>query len=574
MCIITVKTYVFPDGRRESVEDKRFCGLSDKVNPCYNHKREIQAEVIIASNSGFPGLAFDDIATPLSISHPTTPVSFTPAPKVELRHPGIERHPSHHKDKGKRRVLDLSDLTVEFGKKNKKHPSKHDRSSRCFEEEEIIAVEEDIVIKPIAPCEPRPWRPDPCDPTGSIPIPPPPPIPMPPMPQMPEGSQGSPYFPSGAPRPRVEIHQPNPPYPGSSPNPGHRRNFTAPEPIDMPRPHSDNEVWERAAARERLRQEDRDRKRADDARRSVQEEKERRELAEDEFSAMENERIQGREELRQRARESREKEHKGREKEQLEKRIQEELEQREIERITIEIDDAGERRDRKAARRAEHRAAKLAAEQRRQCDASRELESELEAQLARMHRRNEESYFLETQENIARLEQEIREAQRERRVKQARERRLLDEIHNAERLQSEIHGIEGDLRQMTIDTNDAEIRWREDQLRYGDDERYYSDRIDGPRFGERRNLSYRPSSSPRRSPTYDLIPSRSPSRVYRDPEFRRLRGAEVLEREWAIGAQNQVAGDGEMPRLSPRRYSTGGNWPRDVRYRRQFRRYI
>ena len=563
MCVINVKTYVHPDGRRETFEESRFCKQSDRVNPCYNHTRKVQPDVMLASNYSFPAspsLINDDLPSPMSGSFPGTPVSATAGPRVEFRQPLVDRTPTN-RNKGKSKVLDISDITIQFGKKAKKYPSKR-RSSRYVDEDEdeIIAIEEDGVVSPATPTR-----------RSGNDLPPPPPPPPAPAPSSP--GLGSPFSAARGRRPRAKIHQPDPPYPSSSssgfpPAPGtHRRTFTAPEPISMPQAHSDNEIWDRANARERLRYEERERRRAEDAQKRVQEEadrrfaehlaqqdleKERRERAEDEFSALEYERLQGRDKLRRRANAQREKED-------MQKHIQEQLDQAEVEQIGRQIREAKKRQDCDAARRAEERAAKLAAEQRVQYQETRRREAEITARMAGLAAQTEEERKLrQTQEELARLEDEMREARRERRIKEAREQQLIEEVHAAERLQAEIRQLEAELGGLAVD-----------------DERGYG--------YEARLIGYPPASpsSPRRSPAVDMLASRAPpASPYQDPDFRRLRGTQVLEREWMRSAQAQVASQSMQRAVSDpefqglvRRNTTGGNRARDTQYRGHLRRY-
>jgi hypothetical protein len=86
MCVTHVRTYVYPDGRKDVIETPEYCPRSVRNQTCKNHRRREYPERAIDSDAS-------DIEAP-----PPSPVSATPGPRLELR------QPASRSSKGKEKV--------------------------------------------------------------------------------------------------------------------------------------------------------------------------------------------------------------------------------------------------------------------------------------------------------------------------------------------------------------------------------------------------------------------------------------------------------------------------------------
>lgn len=334
--------------------------------------------------------------------------------------------------------------------------------------------------------------------------------------------------------PRLRTQTPAPP--------SHRRNITAPDPIV--RFDVDNELRDRADARETLRRENRDKARQDDeVRRRRQEaddlqfaegmdaqEKERREQAADQFSMLEYARLQEKDRKRRERYENvvhqSDTPVAGKDIEKLERDIRE---------MKLDEERRQKAREDKAARE------EVARQEKRLREQDAKIEYQLQADLDRINRQAEASskkQLLQVQAEIERLEMQLTKQQEKR---QARERaeQLQQEIKHEDLLADEIRELESDIE-------------REDHLRKV--ERLLNNR-QAQAYDRQRYLPPAPMPPPLMPimppmppmPTQQMVRQReTPMSPYEDAEYRRARGQQVLEDERARaatgGLQRVIAG--------------------------------
>lgn len=568
MCVTHVRTYVFPNGRKEVVESPEYCRRSTGSRFCNQHRRREYPEQLIASSSsamGSPSLV-DDVTTPSSGSFPPTPVSATSGARLELRQPsGVTASVSSKGKEKAKRSINFSDLRTDLSK------NKYLSSSRRPEERTTRArfadEESESTVRPDTPS--RRGR----------------------------GDQPSPSIlrspaPAGIPSPRsrrtppTEVHQPNPPSSSQgetawprAPTPGLRRD-TDTDPADISRPSStgatvgpDADVFTRADARAQAREEtqrqERERRRLEDERvrrfrqqqRQQQEEDDRRfaeqfekqfhlndqrrarqaasnenrERAEDEYSLREYERINGREALREAQRRRLEEEDRLR-------RIHEQLsrereEQAHAERVAQELREDRQRRS-DAARREAEEERRDPTYSRRRHEFERRRDSGLQEAVAQMARQNEESDLTSIQREIQRLTNEI-EYDRETRRQRERGDNLAAERRRIEELEAEVALMEE--RDREIARTEQELR----ELERGGSRSQRSSWYGSPPYyppsgyvgaGESYTSPTTPTSLLGRRPSSGgsgsaVMQVRSPAE---DINYRRRRGEEVLRQERAF----------------------------------------
>jgi hypothetical protein len=542
MCEVTVVKYIHRDGRRETVEKKRLCFKSDGQNQCINTSRKEVTQVIRPAT---PDLTYDN--TPASMSIPGTPLTAT-APSYEIREP-------QSKIKGKGRVTHITLTKKKSGSPRRKRSS--ERAPRYYEDDDdpIVAIEE---------------RFGPASPNRVIPPPPPQP------------SFGPALSIRQPRRQSTIINQPNPPRPATQPTFGyHRRNSTAP---DLGNFSADNEIFNRANAREELRRENTFRRRREDEKHRAQVEEDRR-LAEklqkkeaeeqtmDEFSMREYRRLQAKDDARRK-----------RDAEKLAKDEDSKRERAEVERIRKEIEEHKQRdrlrqRTEEDAREDSRRREDARLEDERQKREELRQERIIKEELEQHRRERLEATAADLraiQHQINVLEHELQKTQL-RRTARERAEALQEEIRHHNLLQEEIRQMEEQQhRDTAIDTNDSELRRLEADLlhlntRIRERERngsHYSgsdyDPIDGPPSNERRNIGM--GSPPARVPV-DVVQRRSP---FQSEEYRRAIGEQVLARERNLASARAAASDlqGVMGSsgLSRRNTIGGGNRGREQRY--------
>jgi hypothetical protein len=540
MCEITVVKYFHADGRRETVEKKRLCLKSDGQNQCiYTTRKEVNEMV----TPGTPSLTYDN--SPASASIPSTPVTAT-APHYEIREP--------LRNKGKAKVS----YTTTIRKKSSRSPRRKrsgEKLPKYYEDDDdpIVAIEENGRFAPTTPTRP--------------------------MPPQPPHSAFGPALPTRQQRrqPAV-INQPNPPRPATQPSFGsHRRTSTAP---DLGSFTADNEIFNRATAREELRRENTRRRRHEDERNRAQQEadrklaeelqrKEAQEQAMDDFSMREHRRLQEKDEARR--------------KRDTGKPVKEDgiaRERAEVERIRKEIEEHKERERRRKRLEEEEREvesrreeARLEEERQKREEAREErlMEEELERH-RRDHRESTAADLRAIQRQIESLENELVRTQ-QRRAARERAEMLQEEIRQHNLLQEEIKQMEEQQqREALIDDNDSELRRLEGDLRHMNTRIHERERssgeyeyIDGPHFNERRNIGMAP---PR--PAVNVVQRRSP---FQNEEYRRAIGEQVLARERNLASARAAANDlqGVMNNsnsgLGRRNTIGGGNRGREQRYR-------
>lgn len=552
MCITHVKTYVYPNGGRETVERLEYCNRSDGSNPCRLHTRRKYPEQPMASSStvASPSLVDDDVTTPSSGSFPSTPPSVTSGPRTEIR------GPSGSSGKGKaKRTINPQDYRLQFSNGKKENRRRTDETlprAHFADDEKSVIGGSDAAARPVTPF-PRRGR-------GEAPSPS---ILRSPAPT----GLGSPVSPRLRHTP-TEVHQPNPPSPSRDDVPrlrhpipsGHRRTLTEPTVVNMfsssRAENIDADVYTRpdyrARARENHQRQERERRREaeDDRRRQEQTEAERlqeiRDRAEDEHSLREYIRINAREEMRNARRRTSPDADQW---ENLEERVRalqprEQGEQEQVERIAREIRERRERIRDDVRREAE---AETRTRDQNRHDAERRMDRRLQEAISHMPRRPTEDE-LPTTEEIRRLANRIeleRAALRQReREDELRERRRT-ELRRIDALEEEIRHLETELRQPpAADTQNFPDRraeqqqqqqqrnsWNDSHYSNYYDPRYYYQPVIGQPYIPPSTPSPYPSGWPSSGGSSGAIPSHSP---YEDPNYRRARGQRVLQQERAF----------------------------------------
>ena len=550
MCVTHVKTYVHPNGHRETFERLEYCLRSNGQSPCRSHQRRKHPDQLVASSSamGSPSLVDDDDGpTSSSGSVPSTP------PQIEIREPSGQRRGSGSSAKGKaKRTINPQDYRVQFSSSRQSSRRTDEPSPRArFADDE----RSDATVPPKTPSPPRRGRAE--TPAPSIFRTPAP------------TGHGSPLKPSMR-RTQAEVHQSNPPSPRSR-RPVPSRPRRSPTESTETRGSSssrtdstDADVYtrpeHRARARESLQRQERERRREEeeDRRRQEQEEdrrsheqaeaeREARERAEDEHSLREYNRINAREGIRLEAEARRRRfadvdQLKG-----LEERVnvllgkaREQSEQEQVGRIAREIRERRERIREELRREAE---AETPPRDEHRHDAERRREVDLQEAVSQMSTRGTDEDGAKTAEEIRRITNDI-ELQREARRQQEREeeRRELRriELFRIKALEDEIRHLERELRQPA----DAQY--------YSDHRPEYRNTWHGSPYYYHHHGPWHNHAPPQIPPrTLTPYPTGWPSSgnsvpihpryLHEDPYYRRAHGERVLQQErWRANARDRV----------------------------------
>jgi hypothetical protein len=559
MCEITVTKYVRSDGTRHSVERKNLCYRSDGksqpldivnsktnrkysgVNPCIFQTKQELTEFVPPSLDHNGGLS------PPSTGGPGTPM-MTATANYEIREPQ-QHYGSSSKGKGKAKTYGLSVNTSSKRKKTSRPGSGERLKSRYDDDDLIIAVEEGGRIRPVSPT------------TGRSP-------------------HGSPLS-----RPRrapAIIHQTRPPLqPLDDPfrplttGSYHRRTSTAPGPIDF---NPDNEIFDRANARDELRRQNRDRQHREDEDRQLAEvlqreenrkaeEKEAREKAADEFAMRDFQRLNERDRLREEARRKREAEedHTDRRTREIKARQEREAQQKALDEARRQKEAQDEARRRQEVR-----------DQGRQSYNQDRQERIIQEDLERRRREREQTnamHMREIDEEVQRLDHELLIIQ-ERSAARERALQLENDVREHDRLRDEIRQLEEEHRRETAplppqyasEVSDLEAELQRLNARIRARERDTASSIDGSLYDEPRRVG----PAPPRIPTPRTPVSLQQASPFLDEEFRRRVGQQVLERERNIASQSSSL---DTIGLSRRNTIDGGNRSREQHYRNLRRWY-
>lgn len=580
MCEITVTKYIRPDGSRYSAEKKKLCDRSDGkrhplkhcntstdqscsgVNPCYFQTRQELTEFVP------PTLDYHGGPSPASTGGPGTPVYATA--NYEVRVP-LNQTGSSSKGKGRAKAYNLSVNTSRTRSKTSR-PNSSERPRPRFDDDPIVAIEEGGRRRPISPVTRR--------------------------------------SPHGSPRLRVRrpaaiIHQqPTPslhpiddPHRPSSTGTYHRRTSTAPGPIDY---NPDNEIFDRANARDELRRQNRDRQRREDEDHRIAEklqqeenrkaaEKEAREKAADEFAMRDYARLNERDRLRR-----------------DEARRKQEAEEDEERRRVREIKNRQEREAQQNALDEARRLKEARDEARRQREAQEEVRRRQEAQeearrrqeirdrpsvrqtfdqdrseriaqedLDRRRQEREQQnamHMHDIDEEVQRLDQELLKIQ-ERAAARARAVKLEQDVRKHDKLRDEIRQLEDEHRRDTaplpspyaseVSDLEAELQRLNARIRARERGSAASSVNGSSLYDEPRRVG----SIPPRTPSSATPVSLQQSNPFQDKEYRRMVGQRVLERERAMASSLDTTG------VSRRNTIGGGGRAREQHYRNLRRWY-
>lgn len=570
MCEIIVTKYVRLDGSRHSVERKKLCDRSDGkshpskhyvintdqscsgVNPCYFQTRQELTEFVP------PTLDYHGGPSPTSTGGPGTPV-YTTA-NYEIRVP-LKQNGSSSKGKGRAKAHNLSVNTS--GKRSKtSRPISSERPKLRFDDDPIVAIEEGGRRRPISPAIRR-------------------------------SPHGSPKLRVRRPtaiihqQPTSSLHPIDDPHRPSSTGTYHRRTSTAPGPIDY---NPDNEIFDRANARDELRRQNRERKgREDDDRRMAEHlqreenrkaaEKEARETAADEFAMRDYARLNERDRLRReearRQQEAEEDEDRRRARE-VKARQEREAQQKaldEAKRLKEARDEAQRRRGaqdevrrRQEAQEVRDRATRQNLEQ----DQSRIAQEEA-SRRSRERAQQSEMHMRGIDEEVQRLDQELIKIQ-ERAAARARAVQLEQDVREHDRLRDEIRQLEEEHRRDTTPLPSpyaSEVRDLEAELRRIDARIRARERgsatssVNGSLYDEPRRVG----PIPPRTPALATPVSLQQSNPFQDEGYRRMVGQRVLERERAMASSLDTTG------VSRRNTIGGGGRAREQHYRNLRRWY-
>ncbi|KAE9981084.1 hypothetical protein EG328_011881 [Venturia inaequalis] len=554
MCEIIITKYVRPDGSRHSVEKKKLCERSDGVNPCYFQTRKELTEFVP------PTLDYHGGPSPPSTGGPGTPVYATA--NYEVRVP-LNPNGSSSKGKGRAKAYNLS---VNTSGKRAKTPrtSSSERPRPRFDDDPIVAIEEGGRRRPISPVTRR-------SPHSSPPL--------------------------RVRRPAAIVHQQPTPslhpiddsHRYSSTGTYHRRTSTAPGPIDY---NPDNEIFDRANARDELRRQNRERQRREDEDRRMAEElrreesrkaaeKEAREKAADEFAMRDFARLNERDRLRQdqarRKQEAEEDEERRRARE-IKARQEKEAQQKaldEARRLKEALDEAQTRREAQD----EARRRQVAQEERRKQETrnhtARQNSNQDRSRIAheeadrRSRERAQQSqiHMRDIDDEVHRLDQELHKIQ-ERSAARARAVKLEQAVREHDKLQDEIRHLEQEHEQTTaplpppyeseISDLEAELRRIDTRIRAREGGSATSS-VDGSLYDEVRRVD---TVTPSRTPV-----SLQQSNPFQDEDYRRMIGQRVLERERAMASSSDTT------RVSRRNTIGGGGRVREQHYRNLRRWY-
>lgn len=566
MCEITVTKYVRPDGSRYSVEKKKLCDRSDGkrclskrhnantdqsysgVNPCYFQTKQELTEFLP------PTLDYNGDPSPPSTGGPGTPVYATA--NYEVRVP-LNQTGSSSKGKGRAKAYNLSVNTS--GKPSKtSRPSSSERPRPRFDDDPIVSIEEGGRRRPVSPITRR--------------------------------------YPHGSPlsrvrRPAAIIHQQptrslhpiDDPHRPSSTGTFHRRTSTAPGPIDY---NPDNEIFDRANARDELRRQNRDRQRTEDEDRRMAEdlqreenrkaaEKEAREKAADEFAMRDYARLNERDRLRReearRKQEAEEDEERRRARE-IKARQEREAQQKVLDdtkRLKEARDEVRRRQEAQDELRRREEARDRATRQ-NQDRAERIAQEELDRR-SRERAQQSELHMRDIDEEVQRLDQELLKIQ-ERSAARARAVQLEQDVREHDRLRDEIRQLEQEHRHDTAplpspyasEVSDLEAELQRLNARIRARERSSAtSSINGSLYDEPRRVG----PVPPRTPTLATPVSLQQSNPYQDEEYRRMVGQRVLERERAMASSLDTTG------VSRRNTIGGGGRAREQHYRNLRRWY-
>ncbi|QDS69494.1 hypothetical protein FKW77_006796 [Venturia effusa] len=574
MCEITVTKYVRPDGSRHSVEKKKLCDRSDGkecplklrhtntdqphlgVNPCYFQTKQELTEFLP------PNLDYNSPSPP-STGGPGTPVYATA--NYEVRVP-LSRNGSSSKGKGRAKAYNLSVNTS--GKRPKtSRPNSSERPRPRFDNDPIVAIEEGGRRSSISPITRR--------------------------------------SPHGSPRSRVQrpaaiihqqpvssLHSIDNPHRPSSTGTYHRRTSTAPGPIDY---NPDNEIFDRANARDELRRQNRDRQRREDEDRRMAEdrrreenrkaaEKEAREKAADEYFMRDFARLNERDRLRQdeaRRRQETEEDEERRRVRDIKARQEREAQQQALDdarRLKEARDDARRRQEAQADAQRRQEAQEEVRRQQEAFDRARQAhEQDLAERIAQeeLDRRSRERaaqnelHMREIDEEVHRLDQELVKIQ-ERSAARARALQLEQDVREHDRLRDEIRQLEEEHFKDTTAVLPSPYASEIDDLEA--ELQHLNTRIHARERGSATSPitdSLWDRVAPPRTPTSTTSVSVLHSNPFQDEEYRRMVGRRVLERERSMAASVDVTGVSRRNTIG----GGGGGKARERHYRNLRRWY-
>ncbi|TID23650.1 hypothetical protein E6O75_ATG03286 [Venturia nashicola] len=558
MCEIIVTKYVQPDGSRQSVERKKLCDRSDGVNPCYFQTREELTEFVP------PTLDYHGDPSPSSTGGPGTPVYATA--NYEVRVP-LNRNKSSSKGKDRAKGNNLSVNTSGKGSKTSR-PSSSDRPRPRFDDDPIVAIEEGGRRWPNSPVTRR-------------------------------SPHGSPKLRVRRPaaiihqQPRPSLHPIDDPHRPSSTGTYHRRTSTAPGSIDYT---PDNEIFDRANARDELRRQNRERQRREDEDRQMAEdlqreenrkaaEKEAREKAADDFAMRDYARLNERDRLRRdeaRRKQEAEEDEERRRARDIRVRRDRETQQNALDEAR-KLEEARDEAQRQKEAQEEVRRRQEAQEDRRRQEArdratrqnlheerSRIAQEETDRR-SRERAQQSEMHMREIDEEVQRLDQELLKIQ-ERAAARARAVQLEQDVREHDRLRDEIRQLEEEHRRDTTplpspyasEVSDLEAELRRIDARIRARERgSATSSVNGSLYDEPRRVG----PGPPRTPTLATPVSLQQADPFQDEEYRRMVGQRVLERERAMASSLDTSS------VSRRNTIGGGGRTREQHYRNLRRWY-
>lgn len=560
MCEITVTKYVRPDGSRHSTEKKKLCDRSDGkrclfkrpipnanhslgVNPCYFQTRQELTEFVP------PNLDYHGGPSPLSTGGPGTP-TMTATANYRICEPSYQQG-SNSKGKGKAKSYGLSVNTS--GKRPKtSRPGSSERPKPRFEDDPIVAIEEGGRRRPVTPTTRRSPRDSPLSRHRRAPA----------------------IIHQQQPPP---LHQLDDPFRPSSAGTYHRRTSTAPGPIDF---NPDNEIFDRANARDELRRQNRDRQRREDEDHRLAEElqreenhkaaaKEAREKAADEYAMRDFQRLNERDRLREEARRKREAEDEtDRQTREIKARQEREAQQKALDEAKRRKEVQDESRQRQEARdRAEVR------QSYNQDRSERIIQEDLERR-SREREQQSAMQMRDIDEEIQRLDHELVNIQ-ERSAARERAIQLEKDVCEHDRLRDEIRQLEEEIRRepeflpspYASEVRDLEAELQRLNTRIRARERgSATSSVNGSLYDEPRRVGPVPPRTPR-TPTMATPVALQQANPFQDEEYRRMVGQQVLERERSIASSLDTTG------VSRRNTIGGGGRVREQHYRNLRRWY-